>query len=159
MLVKKGNSISIDAMFNNDLLTLADSEEWSIWLKDTRNLANNTITVFMKAMERFWIWSLYNPAGMNESFSAYQARFRKKLRNGFEITIKISSDEFEDSVEHVVCSSKPMEKVTINKELSGINSYFYYTEESKMIEDHRFINKLYENQRATKGEIFSTRII
>lgn len=158
MMVNKGKNIAIATMFNDELITLTDSEEWSIWLKQVRSLSNNTVKVFMKAMERFWIWSLHNPVGYEETFPSYQARYREDLRNGFEITAKAYSDEFDDPVEFAICSCKPMQKSTVNKELAGINSYFYFMEESGLIEDHRFINQLYERQRAAKGFLSGVQI-
>ncbi len=158
MLVEKGKAISITTLFNDELVTLVDSEEWSIWLKEVRDLADNTITVFMKSMERFWIWSLYNSIGVKESFPSYQARYRESLRDGFEIYIEVPSIEFDEPIRLIVCSCKPMKKSTVNKELAGINSYFYFTEESKLIEDHRFINQLYEKKKSSKSFLASIEI-
>jgi len=158
MLLEKGKSTSIVTLFNDELVTLVDSEDWSIWLKRTRDLTDNSIKVFMKAMERFWVWSLYNPVGVSETFPAYQARYRESLRDGFEIKLESYSEDFGDSVEHIVCSAKPMQKTTVNKELAGINSYFFFTEESKLIEDHRFINQLYEKQKSAKSFLAGVQI-
>ncbi len=158
MLVEKGTIIEISTLFNDEIVTLVDSDDWSIWLKSTRDLADNSVRVFMKAMERFWIWSLHNPIGLKETFPSYQARYRKALREGFEISLEVFSEEFGDSVEHVICSCIPLQKVTVNKEIAGINSYFYFTEESKLIEDHRFINQLYEKQKAAKSFLSGIQI-
>jgi len=48
--------------------------------------------------------------------------------------------------------------VTINKEIAGINSYFYFTEESDLIEDHRFINHLHERHRASRSFLAGVQI-
>jgi len=153
VLIEKSKSIMISTIYNNEVVTLESSEDWSIWLKSVRDLANNTVTIFMKSMERFWIWSLYTPVGLKESFPSYQARYRESLRDGFEISVNEYSQEYGNTVKVVVCSSKPMLKSTVNKELAGINSYFYFTEESKLIDDHRFINHLYEKQKRVSALI------
>jgi len=158
MLIKKINSIVITTLFNNETVTLIDSEDWSIWLKNVRDLSDNTVKTFMKSMSKFWEWSLYNPIGLKESFPSYQARYRQALREGFEITVKNYSEEFNDVIETVVLSSKPLQKVTINKEIAGINSYFYFTEESELIDDHRFINHLYEKHKSARNFLSSIQI-
>ena len=158
MLVEKAKSISIVTVFNDELVTLVDSEDWSIWLKAVRDLSDNTVKTFMKSMERFWVWTLYNPMGIEEAFPSYQGRYRDELRKGFETYEEIYSEEFGNSVEVVVCSCKPMQKSTVNKELAGINSYFYFTEESRLIEDHRFINHLYEKKKSEKSLLAGIQI-
>lgn len=157
MLVQSGNGISISTLFNHELVTLNDSENWNVWLKRVRDLSDNSIRTFMKSMERFWIWSLYSPVGFEESFPSYQARYRESLRYGFEIVEKIDSEDLEP-IEIIVCSSKPMQKSTINKEIAGINSYFYFTEEHDLLYDHRFINYLYEKQRSAKSFLSSMEV-
>ena len=158
MLVQKSNSIVITTLFNNSIVTLVDSEDWSIWLKDVRDLSDNSIHTFMKSMSKFWEWSLYNPIGLEESFPFYQARYRKSLREGFEIKVKTYSEEFDDVIENTILESKPLKKTTVNKEIAGINSYFYYTEESELIEDHRFINQLQERHKAARSFLSGIQI-
>ncbi len=158
MLVKIGKNTEIVTMLNNDLLTLSDSGEWSVWMDEVRDMRKNTIMSFMKGMERFWLWSLYNPIGVEQTFPSYQGQYRKALRNGFKVTYKTHTQEPDDTVEIILHSCKPLAKVTINKEFAGINSYFYFTEESKLIEDHRFINQLYERQRASRSFLSSVEV-
>lgn len=158
MLVQSADGISINTLFNNELVTLNDSKDWNIWLKRVRDLADNSIKTFMKSMERFWIWSLYSPVGFEESFPSYQARYRESLRHGFEVIERISDDSLFEPIEIIVCSSKPMQKTTINKEIAGINSYFYFTEEQDLLYDHRFINYLYEKQRSAKSFLSSMEV-
>ncbi len=158
MLVQTGINTEITTMHNDDLLTLADSGEWSVWMEETRVMSKNTIFAFMKAMERFWVWSLYNPIGIKQSFPAYQAKYRKSLRKGFEIIHKEYSQELEHTVEINIHKCKPLAKVTINKEFAGINSYFYFMEESELIEDHRFINQLHERHRAARSFLSSVEV-
>lgn len=158
MLIKKARAVVIATEFNGEVLTLVDSEDWSIWLRDIKDSADNTIKTFMSSMNRFWEWTLYNPMKVSERFPAYQARYRKDLRTGFEINIKVPSEEFQDELEVTVCSCKPLEKSTVNKELAGINSYFYFTEESALIDDHRFINHLYERHRTARSFLAGIQI-
>lgn len=158
MLIKKGKSVSIATLFDNELVTLIDSEDWYVWMKSTRDLSDNTIRVFMKAMERFWIWSLYNPIQSKELFHMYQARYRESLRHGYIITLECYDEAFGDSISYSICESKPLQKTTINKELAGINSYFYFVDESELLDDHRFINHLYEKHRQAKSFLSSIQI-
>jgi integrase len=158
MLVKTNKGILITTLFNKETITLNDSLEWSIWLKRVRDVSSNTIDSFMKSMNRFWIWSLYNPVESNERFPSYQARYREALRNGFEIKQNIFDEDLNDYIETIILISKPLEKITINKESSGINSYFYFTEEHDLLYDHRFINHLYEKQKSAKSFLSSIEI-
>ena len=49
MLVESGNGISISTLFNNELVTLNDSENWNIWLKRVRDLSD------IKLYDNFYI--------------------------------------------------------------------------------------------------------
>ena len=158
MLVNESKGISICALFNGEIITLDDSLEWSVWLKNVRDVADNTRRTFMKSMERFWIWSLYNPVAYDEKFPSYQARYREALREGFKITEIIKDEELGDELEVEISSCSPLQKITINKEIAGINSYFYFTEEHDLLYDHRFINHLYEKQRSAKSFLSSIQI-
>jgi len=158
MLVTSAKGITITTIFNNEMITLDDSLEWSIWLKNVRDVADNTRRTFMKSMERFWIWSLYNPVAYDEKFPSYQARYREALRGGFKITESIKDEEFKDELEVEISSCSALQKITINKEIVGINSYFYFTEEHDLLYDHRFINHLYEKQRNAKSFLSSIQI-
>ena len=158
MLVKKDGNISITTLYDDKLITLIDSEEWYVWMKSTRDLSDNTVNTFLKSMERFWIWSLYNPIHSNELFNMYQSRYRESLRNGYKITRQCYDDTFDDSVEYVISESKPLSKTTINKELAGINSYFYFVDESELLDDHRFINHLYEKHRNARSFLAGIQI-
>lgn len=158
MLVKKDRGMVITTMFNNELIVLEDSYEWSIWLKRVRDVADNTLKAFMKSMDKFWTWSLYNPVELNESFPSYQARYREALRDGFTIIDKVEDEYDSEPIEIEICNSGPLEKITINKEIAGINSYFYFTEEHDLIYDHRFINHLYERQRSARSFLSSIEI-
>ncbi|MFW3405572.1 tyrosine-type recombinase/integrase [Aliarcobacter butzleri] len=158
MLVHTTKGILISTIYNNETITLNDSLQWSIWLKRVRNVSTNTIHSYMKSMDRFWIWSLYNPVEYNERFPSYQARYREAMRNGFRITFEEFDHESDSCIELEVLSSEPLEKITINKELAGINSYFYFTQEHELLYDHRFINHLYEKQRKAKSFLSSIEI-
>ena len=157
MLIKNAKGIAISTIYNNEMITLEDSLEWSVWLKRVRDVADNTLSTFMSSMNRFWIWSLYNPVLFDEKFPSYQARYREALRRGFEIVDKVK-DEFDDEIEIEILSCSPLQKITINKEIAGINSYFYFTEEHDLLYDHRFINHLYEKQRSAKSFLSSIQI-
>jgi len=158
MLIRIGNKICIATLYGNEVLTLTNSLEWYTWMKTVRDFADNSIKIMMKAMESFWIWTLYNPLEITEVFHVYQARYRDALRSGFEITIKVKDEEFEDEIEIIVYERKPLQKRTINKELSGISSYFYFTEESRLIDDHRFVNYLYEKHKSASSMLAGVQI-
>ena len=158
MLIRKGNRISIVTLFKDELLTLLNSLDWYVWMKQVRDLSDSTIKVFMKAMERFWIWSLYNPIEISEAFHVYQAKYRADLRNGYEISITNKDEEFDYEIKFIVSKSQPLSKSTINKEIAGINSYFYFVDESKLIEDNRFVNLLYERHKSANGFLAGIQI-
>lgn len=158
MLIKNNKGITIATEFNDELMLLNDSLDWSIWLKRVRDLSDNTINVFMKSMERFWIWSLYNPVEISESFPSYQARYREALRYGFSISEKVEDDFISEPIEIEILSCKPLQKITINKEIAGINSYFYFTEEHDLLYDHRYINYLYEKQKSKRSFLSGIQI-
>jgi len=158
MLVKTNKGIIISTLFDNETITLDDSLEWSIWLKKVRDLSPSTINSFMKSMNRFWIWSLFNPVEFNEKFPSYQARYREALRLGFKIVQSIYDKDLELSFELEVLSSSPLQKITINKEIAGINSYFCFTQEHELLYDHRFINHLFERQKRAKSFLSSIDI-
>ncbi len=157
VIVEKSDGYVITTLFNNEVVTLTDSKEWSIWMKRVRDLSDNTIRSFLRSMDRFWTWSLYNPIGMEEPFASYQARFRNALRGGFEIVVK-EKTEWGEEIEVTVHECKPLSKSTINKEIAGINTYFYFTEESELIEDHRFINHLRERHISAKSFLAGVQI-
>ena len=117
MLLQCSKGITISTLFNNEIITLNDSLDWSIWLKRVRDVSDNTLKIFMKSMDKFWQWTLYNPIGMEESFPSYQARYREALREGFTITTNNYYKEFDENIEITVLSSNPLQKVTINKEI------------------------------------------
>lgn len=158
MLVKTDRGIIITTLYDNETITLDDSLEWSIWLKRVRDLSLSTINSFMKSMDRFWIWSLYNPVEFNEKFPSYQARYREALRMGFKITNSLYDNELDSSIEVEIISSSPLQKITINKEVAGINSYFYFTQEHELLYDHRFINHLFERQKRARSFLSSIQI-
>jgi len=158
MIVKKGNGYVITTIFNNTVITLVDSKEWSVRMKHVKNLSDNSIRTFLKSMERFWEWSLYNPMDIEETFPFYQARYRNALRDGYEITITMKDEWLDDTFAVTIAKTKPLSKSTINKEIAGINSYFYFTEESELIENHKFINHLQERHRSAKSFLAGVQI-
>ena len=46
MLVKTKKGITICTLFDNETITLDDSLEWSIWLKNVRDLSTSTINPY-----------------------------------------------------------------------------------------------------------------
>ena len=72
MIVKIGNGYAVAHNLDGQVIKLFKSYEWSIWLSSIRNCKPGTIYQFTKAIERLWIWSLYNNKTTdNESFSFY----------------------------------------------------------------------------------------
>lgn len=46
-------------LYNNEVIELYQTKEWSYWMQNLQNLASNTIQSYITNMERFWIWSLF----------------------------------------------------------------------------------------------------
>jgi len=155
LTVTLGDGITICTILNGESKTLENSQDWSVWMKKVQNLSIGTIRSFTKSMERFWLWSLFNPVEEEESFTFYLARFREDLLNGFvlEETIK---DKWDDSPIVVpLLVSRPLQKQTVNKVMAGIRSYFYYNELENLLDDQRFINHLYEYHKSKRGRLNS----
>lgn len=152
MIVKIGDGYSVAHNFESQVIKLSKSYEWSIWLSSIRNCKLGTIYQFMKAIERFWIWSLYNnKATDNESFSFYLARYRENLLVGYKIKEKIFDSYLDDEIELTIWNEKPKAKQTINKELAGIKSFLNFIDESNLIENKNYIDIFYENKRVKKA--------
>lgn len=128
------------------MVELHKAKKWSYWMQNLQNFAPNTIHSFMKSMERFWVWSLHYPTDINETLPFYLARYREYLKSGFDIT-KIVDINMQ-SVPISIYKTRPMEKSTINKELAGIKSYFFFIEDIEMMQDNRFINTAYEKKKS-----------
>lgn len=146
MIVNIGNDQTICFLHNGNMIELDQSKEWSYWMRNLQNFAQNTIQSFMKSMERFWIWSLHYPTNPNETLPFYLARYREDLQNGFEI-IK-STTIGNQIVPFTIYKTKPMEVSTINKEFAGIKSYFFFIEDIHMMQDSRYVNVAYERKKS-----------
>lgn len=152
MIVKIGNGYAVAHNLDGQVIKLFKSYEWSIWLSSIRNCKPGTIYQFTKAIERLWIWSLYNNKTTdNESFSFYLARYREDLLVGYKIKEKIFDSYLDDEIELTICNEKPKAKQTINKELAGIKSYLNFIDESNLIENKNYIDIFYENKKSKKG--------
>lgn len=146
MKINIGNDYILAFLYNNELVELYQSKEWSYWMRNLQNLSLGTISSYMKSMERFWIWSLYNNVKDNEAFPFYQARYREDLKTGFIINEEILINNQMVSIE--IYSSKSMTRETIDKEMAGIKSYFFFVEDLHLMHDSNSINKAYENRKA-----------
>lgn len=146
MKINIGNDYILAFLYNNELVELYQSKEWSYWMRNLQNLSLGTISSYMKSMERFWIWSLYNNVKDNEAFPFYQARYREDLKTGFIINEEILINNQMVSIE--IYSSKSMTTETIDKEMAGIKSYFFFVEDLHLMHDSNSINKAYENRKA-----------
>lgn len=152
MIVKIGDGYSVAHNFESQVIKLSKSYEWSIWLSSIRNCKPGTIYQFIKAIERFWIWSLYNNKTTNdESFPFYLARYRKDLLVGYYIKEKLFDNYLNDEIELIIWNEKPKAKPTINKELAGIKNFLNFIDESNLIENNNYIDIFYEQQKSKKG--------
>ena len=150
MKVKLKDCIIIATFFDNKVVMLYKSCEWTYWLKHLQNLKINTIRTFVNSLEKFWLWSLYNPPKEN-NLAFYLAEYRNSLLNGFEIKEKVVNYENNEEYEICILKVNPLKKVTINKELAAIKSYFFFMEESCQLKNEEVINKFYENLVRKKG--------
>jgi len=148
--IKLKDCTIISTFFNNNVISLYKSCEWTYWLKKLQNLRPNSIRAFINAMEKFWIWSLYNPSNeVNLAF--YLARYREALLNGFEIKEKVLNLKDNEEYKISILSVPPLKKTTINKEFAGIKSYFFFLEENHKLQNEEVINKFYEGFIRKKG--------
>ena len=146
MIVNIGNNYTIAFLYNNEVIELYQAKEWSYWMRSLQNFSSNTILSFLKAMERFWVWSLYHETKDNEALPYYLARYREELNFGFDIKEDININNRNISIQ--LYTSKPMQKSTINKELAGVKSYFFFIEDLSLMQDSSNINKTYESRKA-----------
>lgn len=152
MIVKIGNGYSVAHNLDGQVIKLSKSYEWSIWLSTIRNCKPGTIYQFIKAIERFWIWSLYNNIRTeDESFPFYLARYREDLLVGYKIKEKHFEHYLNDEIEITVWHEKSKAKQTINKELAGIKSFMHFMDDSNFIENENCIDIFYEHKRSKKG--------
>ena len=149
MKIKLNDCTIITTYFNEKVISLYKSCEWSYWLKHLQNLRINTIKSFVNSIERFWIWSLYNPPQEN-NLAFYLSRYRKALLNGFEIKEKVVSIENNEEYEIEILKTNPLKKITINKELAGI---FFFMEEIHKLRNEEVISKFYERFIRNKGSL------
>lgn len=124
MIVRIGDKFIISTIYNDNEIILDKSYEWTRWLKDVKNLSLNTLKVYVKALERFWIWSLENLPDEDEHLALYFSRYAKKLESGFAIKETIFTNG--EMINLVSYQSKPMADITINKEVAAIESYLQY---------------------------------
>lgn len=145
MKINIGNDYTIAFLYNNEVIELYQTKEWSYWMKNLQNLASNTIKSYITSMERFWIWSLFNNVDDNEAFPFYQARYRKELKVGFEIQEEVIINKRKVLI--TTFFSKPMNEMSINKEFAGIKSYFYFIGDISLMQDSSSVNNAYEERK------------
>lgn len=153
MVVNMQDDYLIAHLYNEIPIQLDESKEWSFWMRTMQNHASNTVIKYMSSLERFWIWSLYNPVKENEKLPFYQARYREALKKGFEIVEKLSI--YDREYETVIYSSKPLSKATINNQFAGIKSYFKFIEEDSLMTNQSKINKQYEKRKSENSFLSS----
>lgn len=156
MIVTIGEEQNICFLKDNNLIELEKAQKWSYWMKSLQNFAPNTIQSFMKSMERFWIWSLHYPTNINEALPFYLARYREDLKSGFKIVKPTTIDG--QTIPITVYKTRAMTTSTINKELAGIKSYFFFVEDIDMMEDSRYVNTAYEKRKATHSFLSSVNM-
>lgn len=155
MIIDLGNRFVISTVIDDEVVTLDQAEEWSLWMLNIRNYKKNSVLGYLKSVERFWIWTLNNPSKHDETFSFYEARYRKALLDGFEILYGYKK---ENEIMWSLYESEPLQKKTINKELVSIRSYFEYTEQRNLIEVDDKMDTFYERSRASKSFLGSVGV-
>jgi integrase len=129
MLVDINGNHKISVVVNGEVVDVYKSLEWCIWMRNLKNYSKSTAQIFMKSVERFFLWGIHNPIKRDEAFPFYLARYRMALMDGF--TIK---EILPDDGEIVVCKSNRLARQTINKEMEGIKSYYRFIDENSLIE-------------------------
>jgi len=150
--------IVISTVYNNEVVALYKSCEWTLWLRLARNASKNTILAFATAMDKFFIWSLYNPP-KNDNFTLYLSSYRDALLQGFAITIKVmANSETGETLEVELLKVKPHLKATVNKEVAAIKSYYSFIEEDNKFSDKDNIDYAYERNRSKFGYLDGIQI-
>lgn len=152
MLVNISGTLRISVILDNNVVDIYHSDKWYKWMYTLRDYSISTITLYMKSVERFFIWGCKNPQLNDEPFPFYIARFRIALLNGFVI-----HDKDEEGYEFIVCKSQKLSKKTINKELEGIKNYYKFIDENRLFETY-VIDYRYEHQRSSKGFLAGIQI-
>ena len=117
MIVKIGDGYSVAHNFESQVIKLSKSYEWSIWLSSIRNCKLGTIYQFMKAIERFWIWSLYSKKTTDyKSFPFYLARYREDLLVGYNIKEKHFDNYLNDweSIDAIIFEKSDFLKIKVS---------------------------------------------
>ena len=131
MIIRVGDKFVITTIFNDKEIILEPSFQWSRWLKDIRGSALNTLTVYAKALERFWIWSLHNAPNEDEHLALYFSSYVKKLQSGFTINETIFNQG--ETIEIQSYISKAMADITINKEIAAVESFLQYVNMEQVV--------------------------
>ncbi|MCT7908447.1 tyrosine-type recombinase/integrase [Arcobacter lacus] len=131
MIIRVGDKFIITTIFNDKEIILEQSFQWSRWLRDVKSLASNTLTIYGKALERFWIWSLYNTPNENEHLALYFSSYVKKLQSGFTINETIFNQG--EVIEIKSYISEPMADITINKEIAAVESFLQYVNMDQVV--------------------------
>ena len=155
MVIPIGNKFIILTIFQGKESTLEQSYQWSRWLMDVRSLAMNTANVYARAVERFWIWSLYNQPTKDEHFALYFAKYVKQLKTGFTITEK--QEDINGELDVQIFVSKSLSDETINKEIAGVESFLQYTNMDQLIHSDN-LNLSYERKKAQRSFLGSIEI-
>lgn len=137
----------ISTTCQGEVIDLPFSVKYGRYLNDTLEQSANTIKKNMGALERFWKWTLSVQPNSDEDFSEYLARYKQELKNG--IIIYDRDPEDSKSMKFPVLTLKPKSKVSIDTELSSLNSYFTWIDDKKINLGltKNTINWNYENRR------------
>jgi len=121
----------IDIFINIDgkVISPCHFNKWIRLLKDNHCLKRSTLTRYSFSLNKFILWSLYNPKWSSESLLDYLVRYRSE----FLIDCKdvVATRKYDDGVitfelEQVVLSNNTKSFNTINLEMGVIEKYFIY---------------------------------
>jgi len=145
MIVDVSGKLRISIFVDNKLMEIYKSKDWYVWMRTLRNKSLSTATMYLRSVEKFYLWGMYNPIQEHEPFPYYVAKYRQALLSGF--TIKQTQ---EDGLELTIAQSGKLSKTTINKEMAGIKSYYEFIGESSIYKSSK-IDTAYESRMSRMG--------
>ena len=167
LLELKDGSIDILINIDGNVISPYHFNKWIKFLKDNHCLKRSTLKRYSLALNKFIIWSLYNPKGIDESLLDYLVRYRSEFL--LDCRDVVTTRKYDDGIilfeiEQVVLSNNTKSFNTINLEMGVIEKYFIYlrdigaTTESLLQDDIDWLfNKIKNEQSIHAGYGLSMR--
>ncbi len=96
--------------------------KYSEYMLGFRNLEFATVQKYIRAIHRYWVYSLYFPGGNSEDFGKHIRVYHNALKKGFAITKTVANKEFGIRTQRELFKSKKMADPSF--EFLALESYF-----------------------------------